>query len=191
MRPTMKRITALLLLFLTSCATVNVYVTFPEEKIRKAAEDLLGPPPSTAPAKESTSLLDLTFAASAEAAETSVSRDLKTSSPVIEETKAQREKWRTELEGYKRQGYIGESNRFSVEIRTLPADPKVASAVTDLVRKENSQRDTMIRELLRINGAPPSDEKRFRDIFSAVMRERFSAPGDWVQQPDGTWVRKP
>lgn len=171
-----------LFLFFVSCAVVNVYVTFPEEKVKKAAEDLLAPPSPE-------SFIDNFFTKNLYAEEVVVTKDLKTDSPKIRQAKEKMDSWRGKLDQFKREGYIGETNDFKVIIKEMPKDSELAKEVREIVNNENQQREIMIKELLRINNASPDEEKKFKRIFSEVA-QKYSPPDTWIQLPDNSWVRK-
>lgn len=183
----MKWLVGILAVCLASCAVVNVYVTFPEEKIRKAADDLLGP---AEPARQGQSYLNIQFATPVYAEEVAVTRDLKTSSPVLDEVKKKRASWQEKITEYKKQGWVGESNQFSLVIKNTPPDAGNAVAVRELVDKENQQRNIMIEELMRINNADRNQEKTFREIFAETMIKNYTPAGAWVQLSSGAWVQK-
>ena len=176
-----------LVLYLAGCAVVNVYVTFPEEKVKKAAEELLAP---TTPSKtKPESFLDNLFTKNLYAEEVVVTKDLKTDSPKINEAKEKMNTWREKLDEFKKAGYIGETNDFKVVIKEIPKDSEIAKEVRKIVEDENRQREIMIKELLRINNAAPEEEKKFRKIFAEVA-QKYSPVNTWIQLSDGKWIRK-
>ncbi|MFN4227741.1 MAG: DUF1318 domain-containing protein [Candidatus Ratteibacteria bacterium] len=176
----------LLILGLVGCAVVNVYVTFPEEKVKKAAEDLLAPP---TPSKSPQSFLDIFFVKNLYADEVVVTKDLKTDSPKIKEAKEKMDTWREKLDQFKKDGYIGETNDFKVVIREIPRDSEIAKQVKKIVDDENKQREIIISELLKINNAAPTEEKKFRKIFGEVA-QKYSPTNTWIQLSDGSWTKK-
>lgn len=171
---------------LIGCAVVNVYVTFPEEKVKKAAEDLLAPP---TPSKTPQSFLDNLFTKNLYANEVVVTKDLKTDSPKISQAKEKMDSWRGKLDEFKKAGYIGETNDFKVVIREVPKDSETAKEVRKIVDDENIQREIMIKELLKINNAAPEEEKKFRKIFSEVA-QKYSPVNTWIQLSDNSWTKK-
>lgn len=181
-----KLIVGLLGFILIGCAVVNVYVTFPEEKVKKAAEDLLAPPSST---KEKESFLNNLFTKNLYAEEVVVTKDLKTDSPKIKEAKTKMDSWRDKLDEFKKLGYIGETNNFKVVIREIPKDIETEKEVRKIIADENQQREIMIKELLRINNAAPSEEEKFRKIFAEIS-QKYSPSNTWIQLSDNSWVRK-
>ncbi|MCM8786064.1 MAG: YdbL family protein [Candidatus Omnitrophica bacterium] len=175
----------LLILGLVGCAVVNVYVTFPEEKVKKAAEDLLAPPPSKTPQ----SFLDIFFTKNLYADEVIITKDLKTDSPKIKEAKEKMDSWREILDQFKKDGYIGETNDFKVVIKEIPKSSEIEKKVRKIVDDENKQREIMIKELLKINNAAPEEEKKFRKVFSEVA-QKYSPVNTWIQLSDGFWTKK-
>ncbi|MCX7917230.1 MAG: YdbL family protein [bacterium] len=174
------------ILVLIGCAVVNVYVTFPEEKVKKAAEDLLAPPSKQ---QLPQSFFDLFFTKTLYANEVVVTKDLKTDSPKIREAKEKMDTWRIKLDEFKKQGYIGETNNFRVVIKELPKDKEIEKEVRKIVEEENRQRDIMIKELLKINNAAPEEENKFRKIFGEVA-QKYSPENTWIQLPDNSWIKK-
>jgi len=175
-----------LILCLAGCAVVNVYVTFPEEKIEKAAEDLLAPPAKDSPG----SFLHFRFTEELYAQEAvEVRRDVKTDSPVIREAKSRMDSWREKLDGFKKAGFIGEKNNFEVEIREMPGDSSLARDVRQIASGENRERRVMMNELLKINNVAPGEEAKFKHKFAEVA-QRYSPGGTWIQTEKGEWKKK-
>ena len=147
----MKKFIVLSLVFLfAGCAVVNVYVTFPEEKIKKAAEEILAPPEQSGQSGS----FRFNFTKNLYAEEIVVKKELKTDSPAIREAKEKINSWRNELCEYKKEGYVGETNNFKVVIKKLPDDLKKTRRVRELVRKENQQREIIISCLLYTSPSP-------------------------------------
>lgn len=181
----MKRILLVIFsLFLIGCAIVNVYVTFPEEKVKKAAEELLAPSTQSPQSFTPTFLIKNLYAE-----EVVVTKDLKTDSPKIKEAKSKMDSWREKLDEFKKLGYIGETNDFRVVIRELPENKNIENEVRKIVEDENRQREVLIKELLRINNAAPNEETKFRKIFGEVA-QKYSPTNTWIQTNDGNWIRK-
>jgi len=189
-RKKMKRALGIALLaavFMVGCAVVNIYVTFPEEKIEKAAEDLLAPPSSTAP---TSSLPRFSFTRTAYAQESvQVKKDIQTDSPAIRTAKQNMNGWRTALDGFKKDGFIGETNDFAVVVKNLPTDSSAARDVKKIVSDENRERKAMMDELLKINNVAPGQVTDFKRIFADVM-QKYSPAGTWIQSETGEWSKK-
>jgi uncharacterized protein YdbL (DUF1318 family) len=170
---------------LVGCATVNIYVTFPEEKIRKAVESFEDQ------IDQGASLIKERFFAllATEAYAQELSRDLKMDSPKIREAARLRKSWAAELNGYRRAGFVGESNRFEIIVVSAPSDSAVAEKVRALAGKENTQRMAILEEISSINNMAPTQKNQLPAFF-AEQRRNSAATGDWIQMPDGTWKRK-
>lgn len=172
-------------LALAGCAIVNVYVTFPEEKIEKAAEELLAPPSQSKP---QSNLFRFRFTDVAYAQEVvEVKKDIKTDSPVIKAAKQKMDTWREELDTYKKEGFVGETNEFTVVVRNIPSDPEKTKRIRKIVNDENQQRRIMMDELLKINNVPAGEITKFKRIFADVMK-KYSPSGTWIQEEE--WYRK-
>jgi uncharacterized protein YdbL (DUF1318 family) len=191
----MKRFTGIIgiaaLLFVAGCAMVSIYVTFPEEKIKKAADSIEGGIDEAAPAKKTSLLMDRflgqVFAAEACAAE--ISSELKTDSPKIQAAAKLRASWREELDSYKQQGFVGENNKYQIEMRNAPSDQDTLKKVQALVKKENEQRKIIIDELIAINSAASQQREAFQAQFAKARRDH-AKPGEWIQDTNGDWSQK-
>ncbi|MDD3726565.1 MAG: DUF1318 domain-containing protein, partial [Candidatus Ratteibacteria bacterium] len=117
-----------------------------------------------------------------------VKKDIKTDSPVIRAAKQKMDSWWEELNTYKSQGFVGETNDFTVVVRDIPSDTEKAQRIKKIVNDENQQRKIMIEELIKINNVPPKETTRFRRIFADVMKKN-SPKGTWIQEDNG-WQRK-
>lgn len=175
------------LFFLAGCAMVTIYVTFPEEKIKKAAEDIEKMMESL-----NKSILNyvcgfLTYTALAQ--ESSVSSDIKTDSPKIREAIKQIKFWAEELASYKKEGYIGETNNYQVAIVNQPDNPNLLKKIKEIVQKENQQRNIILEEMYRINNVSPEQKQMFREIF-ANIKQKNAKTGEYIQNPDGKWIQK-
>jgi len=174
-----------LLFYVAGCAIVNVNIVFPEEKIEKAAEELLGLHPYSI-----NNLFSSVFTKPLYAQETvEVRREIKTDSPVIKAAKQKMDSWRTKINSFKKEGFIGEKNNFELEVRKAPTDSSVAREVIKLVREENRERKIMMEELLKINNVAPSEKDKFKNIFTRVIQKNSPA-GTWIQNEQGLWQRK-
>ena len=181
-----KWVIGFLTVFVAGCAMVNVYVTFPEEKIEQAAEDILAPSDGN---NIPSSHLDFLFAKNAYAEEVRIKRTIKTNSPAIEKAKRERAKWHKELMEYEKNGYIGETNSFKVVIKKLPEQSSLAKAVRKIVKDENRVRENIINGIIKINNAAPNEKKIFVEIFSEVS-QKYVPEGTWIQKSNGNWVQK-
>jgi len=167
------------------CATVNIYVTFPEKEIRNAATDIenslegggetgsLRQPLSFNPFSPPT----LLYAES-------ISPKLKVYTSEIKTALASRRKRFSLINEYKSKGIIGENNKGLVRIRGV-----APSSVQRLVREENKDRMIIYQALVRQNNMPPEQLEIVQEQFAAVHREKANK-GEWIQLPTGKWIRK-
>jgi len=189
-----KWIIGLLVVFVAGCAMVNVYITFPEEKIKQAAEEIEGE-------IEGDIQEDISFQGETAgkvchggwkwtnlAYAEEISSDIKTSSPVIKDAVKRRRSWAGKLQQFKGKGYVGESNHYTVEIRKLPRSTTESNEIKEIVKKENRERNIIIKELVEINNAKLQEDK-FREIFAGARIKR-AKKGEWIQLPNGNWIQK-
>lgn len=173
---------------LAGCAMVTIYVTFPEEKIKKAAEDIEKMLESSLNKSSIVCFINNLFINTAFAQE-SVSSEIKTDSPKIKQAISQIKSWAEELASYKSAGYIGETLEYQVAIVNLPKDPELAKKVKDIVQKENTQRNIILEEIFRLNNVSPEQRQTFKEIFAKTKLKNLKS-GEWYQNPDGTWTQK-
>lgn len=177
-----------LICFLAGCAMVTIYVTFPEEKIKKAAEDIEKMLESKINNIIFCSIRNLIITP-AFAQGSSVSSEIKTDSPKIKEAIGQIKSWADELAEYKKAGYIGETTQYQVAIVNQPKDPELVKNVKEIVQRENKQRDIILEEIYRINNVSPEQRQTFRELFAQIKLKAVKS-GEWYQNPDGSWVQK-
>ncbi|MCX5642133.1 MAG: DUF1318 domain-containing protein [Candidatus Omnitrophica bacterium] len=182
-----------LALLLVGCLSVNVFVTFPQEKLDKAMEglELQVQPVSPVPFKQSRlspwRFLEPTLLC---AAETVVNSEVKTTSPVIAEAKARRIERLSDIQGYKDKKILGESKEGLLDIRsTAGLDGKEASALQKMVKEENSDRMAIYREIVQINNMPSEQIKNIQ-AAAAKANRKLAKEGEWIQSEDGAWKEK-
>ncbi|HOK80833.1 MAG TPA: DUF1318 domain-containing protein [bacterium] len=175
--------------FLAGCAMVTIYVTFPEEKIKKAAEDIEKMIESNMGSNVIFCKLFHFISTPAFAQDASVSSEIKTDSPAIRQAIEQIKSWADELASYKKAGYIGETQDYQVAIVKLPDDEQLGKKVKDIVQKENKQRSIILEEIFRLNNVAPEQKQTFRELFARTKLKNVK-PGEWYQNSDGSWVQK-
>ncbi|MFH0797669.1 MAG: DUF1318 domain-containing protein [Candidatus Omnitrophota bacterium] len=184
-----------LVLLLVGCAVVNVYVSFPQEKIEKAMESLeleiqkgpLPAKPAAFPKKESR-LLPGRFLEPTPLYAQTISRDPKTDSPVISEAQARRRERISDIQSYKETKIIGENKDGLLEVRsTAGLNEEEMAGLQKVLKEENRDRMTIYQEIVRINNMPPSDMRRVQAAF-AKMQRKMAKEGEWIQNEDGAWV---
>ena len=195
----MKRIFLLLglMLLMAGCAVVNVYVTFPQEKIDRAAEGFLldiqkeapGGKPADKPARKS-SLNFLRFVQPAPLYGQTITSNVQTESPKTDEARSRMKERLEEIDGYKAAGLLGENKEWQIEIRSTGGLGKEEKAnLRELVKEENADRMTICREIIRINNMPPTELKNVQAGFARAQR-KLAKKGEWLQNEDGAWVKK-
>ena len=185
----------LLVVYVLACVTVNIY--FPATAVEKTAEEIVKDvrgeqkPDQGTPGEPRSGLfrpfvvLNLAMPPHAHA-----QQELQVSNPAIRALKASMKERYGQLVTYLKSGTIGEDGRGMLAIRdTGGLDLKAQASVRRLVEAENKDRAQLYDEVTRALNIDPSQKSRVAEIFAAKWQE--SAPkGTWVQQSDGTWVRK-
>ena len=186
-----------LALLLVSCAVVNVYVTFPQEKIDKAMEGLelqIQPDaPSLVvpvPKKQSRWSPWRFLEPTPLYAETVITSEVKTTSPVIDEAKTRRIERLFDIQGYKDKKILGESKEGLLDVRsTAGLDGKQVSSLQKTVKEENNDRMTIYREIVQINSMPLVQIKNVQ-AAAAKANRKLAKDGEWIQNEDGVWQVK-
>jgi uncharacterized protein YdbL (DUF1318 family) len=190
---------------LAGCVPVTVNINFPQEKIDSAAasvEDLVrnpappGSTPAPAPAKPGAprsatrSPVDVAVSSGSvfgpTRAEAQGVPELRTRTPEVMAAIESRRGRFPQLSATMTQGCVGENREGLVEARPGAGCPATIGA---LVAAENADRMMLYRTLVEQNKMPPSDLARVQAAFAKTHRDRLP-PGSWVQNPDGSWVRK-
>ena len=94
------------------------------------------------------------------------------------------------LNAYKASGAVGENNRALVQgyrLRRLSAQER--SATKEFIQAENADRMRMFRAIAAATGTDLSQLPRIRKTYASTLRQK-ACPGDWIQQPDGSWTQK-
>lgn len=197
---------ALVFALLAGCVTINIY--FPtaaaEEAARAIVRDALqvpdgeavpepeaqlrAPEPRHASGAGATPVLAwvLERLVSPAAAQ---SPDLQIETPAINRIRASMRERAPQLAPHFRSGAIGFGNNGDVVIRDLSEVPlRDRGTVQRLVSEENSDRDSLYREIARANDRPDW-ERQIRETFARVWVEEAPA-GYWYQDRNGQWRQK-
>jgi uncharacterized protein YdbL (DUF1318 family) len=181
-----KNIAILLLVFLNSCVTVNV--NFPEGAVQKAADDyvreLYKSKQKTVPetSKPSTFYFDLSFIATAEAAEFKI--DSEESQKILGRQKERL----ADLDTYKEKGVIGETSEGLLDIYKedkLSALEK--KKVQRLLSEENKDRELLYSDIVKSNGMSEGMKAGVRKTFFQSLRDASPA-GTPVKEND-EWTK--
>jgi uncharacterized protein YdbL (DUF1318 family) len=182
-----------------ACVTVNIY--FPAPEVREAAERIVdetwggtpAPAAPAAPGKQSALAHRLLLAAAeilspgdALAAEV----DVNVSTAAIRALKDGMKQRAAELKPYLASGAVGVGKDGMLVVRDAAGLDLAAKAkVKRLVDAENTDRDSLYREIATANNYGADRVSDIRTIFAQTWRDK-AEPGWWVQGPDGSWKRK-
>ena len=187
----------LALAVLAACVTVNVY--FPEaevrdlskqieEEVRKQAAQQPPTPEPPPPPNQGASLLDLVLGVTPAMAQVP---QPEITNPAIRKIIDSRAGRYNELRRYFDQGVLGENNKGLVEVRNLEAltDLKARADVQRLVKAENADRQELYKEIAAAKNVDLAQLPKIQETYAATLRQNAKS-GDWIQQPDGNWVKK-
>ena len=200
----------LVVLSLLACVTINVY--FPEAAVRdlavqiedavqeRAQEEVESPTEEAPPAVSSSFGLPssrqlLSFLAAVTGglpaqAQGSEVADPVVSNPAIRKIIESRGRRAPELRKAKDQGVVGEGKDALVVIRNLESlGLKERADLQKLVKAENTDRETMFKEIAAATGADLSQLPQVQQTYAETIRQK-ARPGDWIQMPDGSWKQK-
>ena len=117
------------------------------------------------------------------------SPDLQIETPAINRIRASMRERSPQLAPHFRSGAIGFGSNADVVIRDLSEVPlRDRSTVQRLVSEENSDRDSLYREIARANDRPDW-ERQIRETFARVWVEEAPS-GYWYQDRNGQWQQK-
>ncbi|MDD2676116.1 MAG: DUF1318 domain-containing protein [Methylacidiphilaceae bacterium] len=106
--------------------------------------------------------------------------------PVAPEVAESRRLRSGEIQGLKNAGVIGEDRDGFLAVVNPPADVAYKQFAERVVQDENRDRVKLYMAQTKLQG------KTFEEIQDEYARRwsRRAFPGEYVQQPDGAWVRK-
>jgi uncharacterized protein YdbL (DUF1318 family) len=181
------------LVFVLACITVNIY--FPEATVKQAAAEIVDEIRKTDAEKKAPDALtqlpappeagpfSLVPAAYAQEA-TSVS------TPAIRALKESMKNRFPSLKPYFDAGNLGETNKGLVEVRgETGLNLQAKAALRNLAKDENGDRTKLYAEVAKALNIEASQIEKIQKIFAGEWT-KSAAAGWWVQQEDGTWVKK-
>ncbi len=193
---------ALVAVLLVACVPVTVNITFPQEKLNRAAdsiEDMVrspeNPKPPTEPAPKPaapSSRLESVLAAlaprdaAAQGQQINVVPEVKIQTPQLMKAIESRRGRLPKIQEWQARGCIGETNQGLLEARPGQG---CTGEVGSLIGAENADREFIYAELMRQNNIPARDASRVRAAFARKDREA-ARPGEWIQLDNGQWVKK-
>jgi uncharacterized protein YdbL (DUF1318 family) len=98
-----------------------------------------------------------------------------------------------DIDEFKREGAVGENNRGYLELRPLERlqkDAEYKKLVEQLVSEENHDRQVIMQRIIAINPAVQTADPAEVERTFAKMNRDNARPGEWLQMPEGEWVRK-
>ncbi|CAB4243288.1 conserved protein of unknown function [Methylacidimicrobium sp. AP8] len=107
--------------------------------------------------------------------------------PPVSPQVAERRRLRSgEIQGLKNAGIVGEDRDGYLAVVHPPADPAYKQYAERVVQDENRDRLQLYMAQSKLQGKP------LEEIQEAYARSwsRRAFPGEYVQEPDGTWIRK-
>ncbi len=177
-----------------SCITVNIY--FPEATVKRTADEIVD---EVRKAQETSkgqgASAEMNSALSGPAAFSLVpaayaQQETTVSTPAIRALKQSLKDRERALRPFFDNGSLGEANNGLVEIRNESAlSLKDKATLRSLVKDENSDREKLYAEVAKALNIDSSQIERIQKIFAASWI-RNSAPGWWVQEENGNWVKK-
>jgi len=98
-----------------------------------------------------------------------------------------------DVDEFKRDGAAGENAKGLLEIRPLPrlaSDADYRKLVEEIVAEENRDRQIIMQRIMDINPAvQATGVTEVEKVFAKLNRDSAKA-GEWIQLPEGEWVRK-
>jgi uncharacterized protein YdbL (DUF1318 family) len=171
-----------------ACVTINIY--FPEATVKKAAEEIVEDvrkPADKEKDKGAETVISSSFAFVPAAY---AQQETEVSSPAIRALKESLRARFLKLQPLFERGSLGEANNGFIEIREEAGlTLKEKADLRGLVKDENADRKSLYAEVAGALNIESSQIPRIQRIF-AESWIRNSQPGWWVQNEDGTWVKK-
>lgn len=97
-----------------------------------------------------------------------------------------------DVDEFKRKGYIGENNRGFLELRPVKAleGGEKNQLVSSVVKEQNAARQVILDRMIEVN--PKLQEAPLAQVEAeyAQINQEGSVKGTWIQQQNGTWVKK-
>ncbi|MCH9647178.1 MAG: YdbL family protein [Deltaproteobacteria bacterium] len=110
--------------------------------------------------------------------------------PAIRKIIANRASRADQIRQHKSSGVLGETKDALLEIRSRDAlSLKDRASVQKLVKAENTDRETMFKEIAAATGTDLSQLPQIRQTYAETLRSKAKT-GDWIQLPDDSWLQK-
>jgi uncharacterized protein YdbL (DUF1318 family) len=178
------------LVFILACITVNIY--FPEATVKQAAAEIVDEIRKTDAEKKAPDTLtafpgtaSFSFVPAAYGQE-----ETNVSTPAIRVLKEAMKNRFPALKPYYEGGNVGETNKGMVEVRDESGlNLQAKAALRNLVKDENGDRTKLYAEVAKALNIEASQIEKIQKIFAGEWA-KSAAAGWWVQQEDGSWVKK-
>ena len=179
--------------FALACITVNIY--FPEATVRQTAEEIVNDIQKRAtekageePVKQLSGLPQVVSFSLVPAAY--AQQETNVSNPAIRALKESIAGHLAALMPSFAAGNVGLTNKGLVEIRDEAGlSLQAKAALRKLVKEDNGDRMKLYGEVAKALNIEASQIERIQKIFAENWIKN-AKPGWWVQQEDGTWVKK-
>jgi uncharacterized protein YdbL (DUF1318 family) len=171
-----------------ACVTINIY--FPEATVKKAAEEIVEEVRKPADKEKDKGAETLISGSFAFVPAAYAQQETEVSSPAIRALKESLRSRFAKLQPLFERGILGEAKNGFVEVKEETGlTLKEKADLRSLVREENADRKSLYAEVAGALNIDSSQIPRIQKIF-AESWIRNSQPGWWVQNEDGTWVKK-
>ena len=198
MRKILKVASVLIIFFVVSCVTVNIY--FPAAEVQKAADKIVDdvrtkgndakPESAPVPAQGPSSRLDIPSSFSLGPTQAEAAMNIDISTPAIRGIKDSMRNRFPQLKPFYDRGAIGENNKGFLEARdTAALNLQERSQVNKLIDLENRDRMALYSEIASANKFGAELVPQVKQIFANSWREKSQA-GWWVQDDSGAWKKK-
>lgn len=190
-----KRISLLLVFFLTACVTVNIY--FPAAAVQRAADEIVeetwgekGKGVKEAP-KSGAFASERVYAFTGFAREAFAQEpDINVSNPAIRSLKDSIRARSEAIKPYMDKGNVGLNRDGLLVVRSTEGlNLKERAEVQQLVEAENRDRESLYAEIAKANNIPREKIPDIKRIFANSWMEQ-ARPGWWIQDAQGNWRKK-
>jgi uncharacterized protein YdbL (DUF1318 family) len=189
---------SLLLLFLFSCLTINIY--FPEAEVQKAAEEIVDEIRKEEEKKEKkdkdSQMIEMEQAMNSGGGSFSLLSSLyaqeetEVTTPKIRALQQSMKDRFPKLKPFFEKGNVGEGNDGFVKSRDESGlNLKDKAMLRNLVNDENNDRKNMYAEVARAKEIDASQIPKIQKIFAAQWIKDANS-GWWIQKENGEWAKK-
>jgi uncharacterized protein YdbL (DUF1318 family) len=190
------RVTAVLLLILSACVTVNIY--FPAAAVQRAADEIVketwgGPSGKSEPIQPQSLLpfaprgsLSLNLIHEALAQEP----DINVSNPAIRGLRDSIKRRSGAIKPYMDKGNAGINQDGLLVVRSSEGlSLKERAEAQQLIEAENRDREALYSEIAKANNIPANAVPKIKGIFARSWIDQAQS-GWWIQDSQGNWKRK-